>query len=379
MKSEDDTYEEEGTDSEFSESEATQDATQLMEDIKIQENEQYGTLDNVFFHILPPLHPNSVAKVLVYLPLQTPLYFKGKIKIIRVISGTLECLGNVMTPESVSGYGQSVFSPKGYSLLSLSAVLKQNEYSNNAEEETLKLRKQIKNELKDLGVKKEVFRKIYQKDEAKGCFFEIAKLEGPGWVKSLEKYLPHSVSNIHSFGSSRKGRPGTIALFGRDYTPPTHQSSLQNRLEAIEHLLNISLYDSYPNVQNNKVPRLFRSSPEWDATIGSIFDALKSDNRNPRLVVAGGKGVGKSTFMRFITNRLLNRAELKTASDFSSNYAKSYIPLDSDFSSASVLYIDLDPGQAEFTIPGCLSATKVVRPIMGPNFCHLDRAKVTKN
>ena len=230
-------------------------------------------------------------------------------------------------------------------------------------EKYFKSRKQLKNELKDLGVKKEVFREIYQKDEAKGCFFEIAKLEGPGWVKSLEKYLPLSASNLHSFGDSQKGRSGTISLFGRDYTPPIHQNSQQNSVEAIEHLLNISLYDSYPNVQNNRVPRLFKSNTEWDNTIESIFDALKSDNRNPRLVVAGGKGVGKSTFMRFITNRLLNRTELKSASECSR---------------VSVLYIDLDPGQAEFTIPGCLSATKVVRPIMGPNFSHLDQAKVTK-
>ena len=44
----------------------------------------------------------------------------------------------------------------------------------------------------------------------------------------------------------------------------------------------------------------------------------------PRILVAGGKGVGKSSFLRHYVNRL--RAVLKAQ---------------------SVLYLDLDPGQAE--------------------------------
>ena len=41
----------------------------------------------------------------------------------------------------------------------------------------------------------------------------------------------------------------------------------------------------------------------------------------------GGKGVGKSTFLKYVTNRLLTLV-------------------------GPVLYVDLDPGQAEFTLPG---------------------------
>ena len=52
------------------------------------------------------------------------------------------------------------------------------------------------------------------------------------------------------------------------------------------------------------------------------------DDGQPRLLVAGGKGVGKSTFLRFLVNRVL--AEV----------------------GAPVLVVDLDPGQAEFTVPG---------------------------
>lgn len=52
-----------------------------------------------------------------------------------------------------------------------------------------------------------------------------------------------------------------------------------------------------------------------------------------RLLAVGGKGVGKSTFLRYFANRLLKESG----------------------GGSSVLYVDLDPGQAEMTIPGKLS------------------------
>lgn len=65
-----------------------------------------------------------------------------------------------------------------------------------------------------------------------------------------------------------------------------------------------------------------------------------------RTVVCGGKGVGKSTFVRFLVNRSL--------------------PVFGE-----VLCLDFDPGQPEFTIPGCVSAVVVKHPLLGPSFTHL--------
>jgi polynucleotide 5'-kinase involved in rRNA processing len=56
--------------------------------------------------------------------------------------------------------------------------------------------------------------------------------------------------------------------------------------------------------------------------------SLYSENVQPRLLVAGGKGVGKSTLVRFLVNRLLTEL------------------------GGPVLVVDLDPGQAEFSVPG---------------------------
>ncbi|GBP55421.1 Polynucleotide 5'-hydroxyl-kinase NOL9 [Eumeta japonica] len=83
------------------------------------------------------------------------------------------------------------------------------------------------------------------------------------------------------------------------------------------------------------------------------FDINKSyDEDSPaRGIICGGKGAGKSTFLKYFVNKQL-----------------SYGP---------VLVIDLDPGQCEFTVAGNVSATVVKTPIIGPNYTHLqtpDRA-----
>ncbi|CAH0401349.1 unnamed protein product [Chilo suppressalis] len=68
-------------------------------------------------------------------------------------------------------------------------------------------------------------------------------------------------------------------------------------------------------------------------------------NDQSRGIVCGGKGVGKSTFLRYYVNKLLSRGP--------------------------VLVLDLDPGQAEFTVAGSISATVVDEPLLGPSFTHL--------
>lgn len=86
-------------------------------------------------------------------------------------------------------------------------------------------------------------------------------------------------------------------------------------------------------------------SEDWT----DVVDLIKklSVTRNITMV-CGGKNVGKSTCLKYIVNELLN------------DYEK-------------VVFIDLDPGQSEFTICGCVSATIVDAPVFGPNYAHLKR------
>lgn len=63
-------------------------------------------------------------------------------------------------------------------------------------------------------------------------------------------------------------------------------------------------------------------------------------------LIAGGKNVGKSTSVRYLINNLLHACE-------------------------RVILVDVDPGQAECTPPGCISYSLIEEPLMGPNFTHL--------
>lgn len=92
-------------------------------------------------------------------------------------------------------------------------------------------------------------------------------------------------------------------------------------------------------VDNLKDVNVINISPAWN----DLIQYVKTDSR---ILISGGKSVGKSTLLRYMINKLLRR------------YKK-------------ILVVDLDPGQAEFTVPGCVSSTFVTTPLLGPNYTHL--------
>ena len=92
--------------------------------------------------------------------------------------------------------------------------------------------------------------------------------------------------------------------------------------------------------------RLCEVGEEWEVAVTSL--RLVTDNQpplvtaahQPRLLAAGGKGVGKTTFVRWMANRLLA-------------------------TTARVVYLDLDSGQREFGLPGYISLTVLDSPLLG--------------
>lgn len=66
--------------------------------------------------------------------------------------------------------------------------------------------------------------------------------------------------------------------------------------------------------------------------------------------MCGGKGAGKSTYVRYQVNKLLAHGP--------------------------VLVVDLDPGQSLFTVAGSVSATVVTAPLLGPSFTHLRKPEL---
>ncbi|XP_069803237.1 polynucleotide 5'-hydroxyl-kinase NOL9 [Dendropsophus ebraccatus] len=74
-----------------------------------------------------------------------------------------------------------------------------------------------------------------------------------------------------------------------------------------------------------------------------VSACLEEDNGCPVILVCGPKNVGKSTFNKYLINRLLQ-----------------HIPC--------VDYLDCDLGQTEFTPPGCLSLLSITKPVLGPPY-----------
>lgn len=97
-------------------------------------------------------------------------------------------------------------------------------------------------------------------------------------------------------------------------------------------------------------------SPSWKAPISQLVDKIeRSCSRYisaettgpPVIVVAGSKGVGKSTFLRTLINKALTTTDV-----------------------GSVAYLDADPGQPEFSPAGIVSLSLLTEPILGPPFTH---------
>lgn len=109
----------------------------------------------------------------------------------------------------------------------------------------------------------------------------------------------------------------------------------------------------YPKQDSNLARYVFQEHPgdwnvintssDWDRVCDSIAPHSK-------VFLCGGKGVGKSTFLRYAINRLLMKYK-------------------------EVRVVDLDPGQPEFTVPGCVSYHTITEPVFGPNYTHIKKSE----
>ncbi len=263
------------------------------------------------------------GEVAVILPFGSTFHIKGKVTLAAIFSGGLDICGSKFdssNPENVD-----IYSPKGYSLLSFEAF-------------------EVEGKTPPEIVRPEL-RKLVKKFSSSAAIYVMKKLETE-WTHMLDSCLRYSDSQRHK-----------IALFGRE----RGYDSVNSHAEEI---LNVTIV--FPQNVSQIKCRLFHSCPDWETAIQSFNIAMenrgkysgqffhdKTDYENlflfsvhPKILAVGGKGVGKSTFLRYFVNRILPK-------------------------SGPVLWIDLDPGQAEFTLPGCVSSCIVKKPLLGPNFTHI--------
>lgn len=86
----------------------------------------------------------------------------------------------------------------------------------------------------------------------------------------------------------------------------------------------------------------FLNQPENGLVLNNEWSTLNLKN-NSKLITIGGKGVGKTTFVRYLINSHFDKFK-------------------------KFLFIDLDIGQPELFVPQTLSVTIVTEPILGPGY-----------
>nr|CCA14231.1 conserved hypothetical protein [Albugo laibachii Nc14] len=89
--------------------------------------------------------------------------------------------------------------------------------------------------------------------------------------------------------------------------------------------------------------RVVQITMQWDQTVKLITESVRSDSCKKKIVVCGAKGVGKSTFCRYLINQLLSEHPV-------------------------VAFLDTDLGQPELTPPGLVSLHGLTTPLLGPGF-----------
>ncbi|KAF2763954.1 hypothetical protein EJ03DRAFT_332275 [Teratosphaeria nubilosa] len=89
---------------------------------------------------------------------------------------------------------------------------------------------------------------------------------------------------------------------------------------------------------------------EVDRTTEKLLARLsvESNTKTTRIMAIGAKSSGKSTLNRLICNTLHGKPAVR-----------------------KLHYLDLDPGQPEFGVPGQISLVEVNAPLLGPSFTHL--------
>lgn len=102
----------------------------------------------------------------------------------------------------------------------------------------------------------------------------------------------------------------------------------------------------------------YKVSSDMLLSINKIIGICDSQNailKSGVTLICGPKGVGKSSFLRFLINGLLTNSLC-----------------------SSVAVLDCDLGQPEFTLPGLVSLCLVYKPVFGPPFTHFSSFLVVR-
>ncbi|CAD6223056.1 GSCOCG00005372001-RA-CDS [Cotesia congregata] len=249
-------------------------------------------------------------KVICALNAHKHFSFHGKLKI-KVLYGAVEIYGYTLN-KSNTITPVEIYSPRSSNLLRIQSACSSES-----------------SDLDDLSVAWDALKEdnIDCNSEAFTTFVDNIQ---PGWsVFTLQNFDNNLTDFIERHFSHR--------LF------PTFESSTNNcwtQLRRAEIILQSYIF---PTKARKRVIS-FNNTKETVETVVNDFISRNSS----RIILAGAKNLGKSTTTRYLVNKLLQKTE-------------------------QVIVLDFDPGQSEFTPAGCVSMSIVRKPLLGPNFTHLER------
>ncbi|TDH73137.1 uncharacterized protein CCR75_008442 [Bremia lactucae] len=164
------------------------------------------------------------------------------------------------------------------------------------------------------------------------CFYENARPHKsmavlPGFKLIVLKANQHLLSDLTSGAN-----PASVAPLGTD--PSHHDWKSPERV-----LAELLVVDAF---------KTLRITDSWQATVNNLQKALMSEESASlqKIIVCGGKGVGKSTFCRYLVNRLLSEFKI-------------------------VAFLDTDLGQSELNPSGLVALHTLTTPLLGPGFSHM--------
>uniref|UniRef100_A0A1B6G999 Polynucleotide 5'-hydroxyl-kinase NOL9 n=1 Tax=Cuerna arida TaxID=1464854 RepID=A0A1B6G999_9HEMI len=257
---------------------------------------------------------NTVAKIyelsgfrfLVVMEPECYFYIIGIIEL-ELLKGSLEILGYKFNGQIKK---QVIFSPQGSCHLCIKAKNYGDTFLQNSQNISF-------DQLLQLGLSEEKSRRVLRESET--CTLFIINRNR----NYLSSYVwPKFFENHHSF-----------SIF-----PP---DDLLNDEERPCHNVELKVDCIFEANLNGIGLKQFVEVSEWSAAVENI-----TLNGCPKSILCGGKSVGKSTLLRYLINKCLQKW-------------------------SGVLVLDFDLGQCEFTIGGCISAVLLEEPVLGPNYTHL--------
>ncbi|PSN30400.1 hypothetical protein C0J52_25293, partial [Blattella germanica] len=220
---------------------------------------------SVLFHLV------NKNQVLVFMKHPFSLFFKGVLNI-TVLRGRIEVLGFVM--DSCSKTQRTVFSPKGSSMVGIETCVEDPPCSEDYE--------QLEKSFEDLDIDLTISKALIAGIERCSC---VILLEAPT-QSPFENYLKTLTSEMQLFSFSK---------------PLRSQEKTSSHCSSEVALNCVFEFDDRKS---------YKQTDEWEETSEKIIRSNKED-AGARTVICGGKGVGKSTFLRFLVNRHLTIFELK--------------------------------------------------------------------